>query len=311
MPGARPPVSDQATLVRVSRLYYETGETQERIAGILGITRPHVSKLLKEARARGVVEIRILDDEPADPLAAELRDRFGLRAVHLAPTIEADGAAARRRLGRLAADVLRGAVRDGQVIGIGAGSSVSAVAEALEPLLHPIDATVVPLCGGFWVSAAGPEPFRRIAEALGGTPRALLAPGVLESAATRDALWRDPGIEAIRALWARLDVALVGIGGPSWSEATVGAASLTELQAGGAIGEVLITPFDAEGRFVAPGFTARTIGFDAARLRQVPTAIAVAAGASKVAPLLATLRARLFNVLVTDVATAHAVLAMR
>ena len=303
-------MSDQATLVRVSRLYYEAGETQERIAGILGVTRPHVSKLLKEARARGVVEIRIVDDEPAAPLADRLRERFGLRAVHLAPTIEADAGAARHHLGRVAADVLRGAVRDGQVIGIGAGSSVSAAAEALAPLDHPIDATVVPLCGGFWVSSAGPEPFRRIAEALGATPRALLAPGVLESAATREALWRDPGIGAIRELWARLDVALVGVGGPSWSEATVGAASLAELEAGGAIGELLISPFDTDGRFVAPGFRARTIGFDAARLPLVPTAIGVASGASKVVPLHATLRAGLVNVLVTDVATAQAVAAL-
>jgi DNA-binding transcriptional regulator LsrR (DeoR family) len=302
-------MTDTAVLVRVSRLYYEAGETQERIAAIVGVTRPQVSKLLKEARARGVVEIRILDDgERAAPLADRLRERFGLRAVHLAPTIEGDAAASRHRLGRLAADVFRAAVRDGQIIGVGAGSSVSATAEALGPATPPIDATVVPLCGGFWVSAAGPEPFRRIAESLGATPRALLAPGVLESAATRDALWHDQGIRAIRDLWARLDVALLGVGGPSWSEATVGPTTLRELEAGKAIGELLIAPFDAAGRFVSPGFRARTIAFEAEHLPQVPTAIAVAAGPAKVGPLRATLVARLFNVLATDVATAEGIL---
>jgi deoxyribonucleoside regulator len=301
-------VSDQATLIRVSRLYYEAGETQQRIAGILGVTRPQVSKLLKEARARGVVEIRIVDeDEQSADLAARLRERFGLRAVHLGPTIEGDATASRHRLGGLAADILRAAVRDGQVIGIGAGSSVSATAEAMAPASPPVDATVVPLCGGFWVSAAGPEPFRRIADALGATPRALLAPGVLESPATRDALWHDPGIVAIRDLWSRLDVALLGVGGPSWTEATVGRSALEELEGGGAIGELLIAPFDARGRFVAPGFRARTIAFEAERLPQVPTAIAVAAGPAKVGPLRATLTARLFNVLVTDVATAQGI----
>jgi len=302
-------VSQQATLVRVSRLYYEAGETQERIATLLGVTRPQVSKLLKQARQRGVVEIRIVDkDERSEPVAERLRARFGLREVRVAPTIDGHEAASRRRLGALAADVLRGAVRDGQVIGIGAGSSVSATAEALEPMTPPIDATVVPLCGGFWVSAAGPEPFRRIAEVLGATPRALLAPGVLETAATRDALWSDPGIRAIGDLWDRLDVALVGIGAPSWSEATVGPEAMAELEAGHAIGEVLISPFDAEGRFVAPGFRARTIGYDAARLGQVPTAIGVATGPGKVAPILAVLRRRLVNVLITDTATAEMVL---
>jgi deoxyribonucleoside regulator len=303
-------MSQQAVLVRVSRLYYEAGETQERIATLLGVTRPQVSKLLKQARERGVVEIRIIDeDERAEPVGQRLRARFGLRDVRVAPTIDGHEPASRRRLGALAADALRGAVRDGQVIGIGAGSSVSATAEALEPLTPPIDATVVPLCGGFWVSSAGPEPFRRIAESLGATPRALLAPGVLETAATRAALWSDPGIRAIRDLWSRLDVALVGIGAPSWSEATVGPEAMAELASAQAIGEVLIAPFDAAGRFVAPGFRARTIGYDAARLAALPTSIGVAAGPAKVDPILAVLRSRLVNVLVTDTATAEAVLA--
>jgi len=148
-------MSDQAVLVRVSRLYYDAGETQEQIAALLGVTRPQVSKLLKEARSRGVVEIRIVDeDQRAEPLAERLRQRFGLREVHLAPTIDGDPAASQRRLGRLAGDVLRAAARDGQVIGIGGGSSVSATAEAMQPADPAIDATVVPLCGGFWVSAA-------------------------------------------------------------------------------------------------------------------------------------------------------------
>jgi len=99
------------------------------------------------------------------------------------------------------------------------------------------------------------------------------------------------------------------VGGPSWSEATVWVDGMRELASGGAIGEMLITPFDTEGRFVAPGFSARTIGFEAGRLASVPTSIGVAAGAAKVAPLHATLRARRFNVLVTDVTTAEAILA--
>jgi deoxyribonucleoside regulator len=303
-------VSDQALLVRVSRLYYEVGETQEHIAASVGVTRPQVSKLLKEARARGVVEIRIVDeDERAAPLAERVRGQFGLREVHLAPTIDGDPAATRRRLGRLCADVLRGAVRDGQVIGIGGGSSVSATADAMIPISPQIDATVVPMCGGYWVSAAGPEPFRRIAEALGATPRALLAPGLLESASTREALWSDPGIKAVRDLWAHLDIALVGIGGPSWSAATVGSDALRELEAGDACGEILMAPFDERGRLVAPGFVARTIGFEVAKLRQVPVAIGVAGGPSKVGPVRAALTGGLFNVLVTDVATAEGILA--
>ena len=176
-------MSDLATLVRVSRLYYELGETQEAIASIVGVTRPQVSRLLKEARAQGVVEIRIVDAaEAPSPAAGELQRRFGLRAVHLAPTLDGSPEVARRRVGRLAGQVLRGAIRDGQVVGIGDGAAVSAVADELGPDATEIDATVVPLCGGFWRPGAGTEPFRRIGETLGATVLALHSPGLLDDA---------------------------------------------------------------------------------------------------------------------------------
>ena len=164
-PLANGPVTDLATLVRVSRLYYELGETQARVAELVGVTRPQVSRLLKEARSQGIVEIRIVDaTEEASPAAEELRTRFELRSVHLAPSLDgepgraaattAEGSAdlPRRRVGRLAAEVLVSAVRDGQIVGIGDGAAVSATADALDPLPTPIDATIVPLCGGFWRS---------------------------------------------------------------------------------------------------------------------------------------------------------------
>jgi len=313
-------VTDLATLVRVSRLYYELGETQARVAELVGVTRPQVSRLLKEARTQGIVEIRIIDvTEQASPAANELRTRFGLRSVHLAPSVEGrattpsvEGSAdfARRRVGRLAAQVLVSVVRDGQIVGIGDGAAVSATADALDPLPTPVDATVVPLCGGFWRSTSGREPFRRIADAFGAAVRGLLAPGLLDDEATRNALRAHAGVREVLDLWDGLEVALFGIGGPSWSEAAVGPELLGEIEGARAIGEVLIAPFDIQGRFVADGLRARTIAFDARALSRVPTTVGVAEGPAKVAPILGALRAGIVNTLVTDVRTAEAVVAL-
>lgn len=307
-------MSDLATLVRVSRLYYELGETQEAIAALVGVTRPQVSRLLKEARAQGVVEIRIVDraevESPAGPVLCE---RFGLRAVHLAPSLDGPPEVARRRVGRLAGQVLRSAIRDGMVVGIGDGAAVSAVADEIAPSAttpgaSDIDATAVPLCGGFWRPGAGAEPFRRIGDALGATVHALHAPGVLDDAAVRDALCAHAGVRSVLELWERLDVALFGIGGPAWSEASVGSDAMAEIRAGGAVGEVLIAPFAIDGRLVADSLRRRTIAFDARNLRDLSLAIGVAEGAGKVAPILGALRGGFLNVLVTDVRTAEGVL---
>ncbi len=187
--GAKGRMSDLETLVRASRLYYELGETQGRVAEILGVTRPQVSKLLKQARAEGIVEIRIHEQADVDsPAAGALRDQFGLDAVHLAPSLAGPEDLTRRSIGRLAAQVLRTAVRDGSIVGIGDGASVSAAADALDDTSPPVAATVVPLCGGYWFAGPTREPFRRVADALGASVHGLLAKLLVDDAARKEEL---------------------------------------------------------------------------------------------------------------------------
>ena len=304
-------MSDFEQLVRASRLYYELGETQNAIAEQLGVTRPQVSRLLKRARAEGIVEIRIIDSTAVEsPAGDALRRSYGLDAVHLAPVIAGPEDLTRRMVGRLAAEVLRAVVRPGATVGVGDGAFVSATADALEENATPVAITVVPLCGGFWMTGQEREPYRRVGDALGGQVRGLMAPGLVDDATTKAALVAHAGIQAIAEHWDRLDVALFGIGGPSWSAASVGAAAVADMQAGGAIGELLIAPFAADGRVVADAFRARTVAFDARTLPGVARTIGVADGPAKVAPILGALRGGLLNTLVTDVRTAEAVLAL-
>jgi len=304
-------VSDFEQLVRVSRLYYELGETQNAIAELMGVTRPQVSRLLKRARAEGIVEIRIVDSTTAaSPAGEALRRSYGLDAVHLAPTIAGPEDLTRRMVGRLAAQVLRAAVRDGAIIGVGDGASVSAAADALEETASPVAATVLPLCGGHWSTGPEREPYRRIAEALGAQPHSLMAPGLVDDADTKQALVAHAGVRTVVDLWDRLDVALFGIGGPAWSVGAVGVETERELEATCAVGEVLIAPFDLDGRFACPALRARVIAFDARALGRVPVAIGVASGEAKIKPILGALRAGVVRTLVTDVASAEAVLAL-
>jgi DNA-binding transcriptional regulator LsrR (DeoR family) len=301
-------MGDLEQLVRASRLYYELGETQGAIAELLGITRPQVSRLLKRARAEGIVEIRIVDSTRAESPAAEaLRGSYGLDAVALAPTIVGPEDLTRRMVGRLAAQVLRAAARDGAVIGIGDGASVSATADALDEAPSPVAATVIPLCGGYWSTGPEREPYRRVADALGAQPRGLMAPGLVDDAATKRALVSHAGVKTVLDLWGRLDIALFGIGGPAWSASAVGKKVERELASAEAVGEVLVAPYDLDGRFVCPVLRDQVIAFEARRLGRVPVAIGVASGEAKVRPILGALRAGVVRTLVTDVATAEAV----
>jgi DNA-binding transcriptional regulator LsrR (DeoR family) len=304
-------VSDYDQLVRASRLYYELGETQNAIADRLGVTRPQVSRLLKRARAEGIVEIRIIDRTAVEsPAGDALRRSYGLDEVHLAPTVTGPEDLTRRMVGRLAAQVLRARMRDGSIVGIGDGASVSAVADALEETATPVAATIVPLAGGYWSPGPEREPFRRVADAFGAQTHGLMAPGLLDDATTKRALETHAGVRDILELWRRLDLALVGIGGRKWGVSSVGAEIAAELDRAGAVGEMLIAPFDLDGVFVCPSLRERVLAFDARTLGRVPAAIGVAAGESKIRPILGALRAGVINTLVTDVATAEAVVAL-
>jgi len=301
-------VSDVQQLIDASRLYYELGETQSRVAELLGVTRPQVSRILKRARAEGIVEIRIVDRAAQSSAAAdELRDRFGLQGVHLAASFHGPEDVGRRLVGRVGADVLRGAVRDGAVVGIGDGSSISALADAMDEPVRDTGATIVPLCGGYWFTGPAREPFRRVADALGGVPQGLLAPGLVDDPATKRSLIAHAGVRRILELWDRLDVAVFGIGGPAWTSAAFGKATCRRLEKTGAVGELLMAPFDADGHFVRGELEDRTIAFDVGRLDRVPIRIGVAGGTAKVRPILGALRAGALTTLVTDVATAEAV----
>jgi DNA-binding transcriptional regulator LsrR (DeoR family) len=308
-------VSDLQQLIQASRLYDELGETQSRVAEILGVTRPQVSRLLKRARAEGIVEIRIVDQATvASAAGATLRDRFSLAAVHLAPSVAGPEEIGRRMVGRLGAEVLRAAIRDGAVVGVGDGASVSAVADAVaadEPV-HETGATVVPLCGGYWFTGPAREPFRRVADGIGGQALGLLAPGLVDDPATKRALLAHDGVRRIADLWDRLDVATFGIGGPAWNVATLGRDIARELEHDGAVGEVLVSPFDDHGRFVCDALRDRTIAYDARALPsgRIPVRIGVANGPAKTRPILGALRGGFLTTLVTDQATAEAVLAL-
>jgi DNA-binding transcriptional regulator LsrR (DeoR family) len=138
----------------------------------------------------------------------------------------------------------------------------------------------------------------------------LMAPGLLDDAVTKRALEAHAGVRAVLDLWERLDVALFGIGGRSWGVGSLGPDVVRSLDDDKAVGEILIAPFDVQGRFVCPALRDRALAFDARELGRVPTSIGVGSGERKIRPILGALRSGVVRTLVTDVATAEAVVAL-
>src|SRR4051812_25035078 len=123
-------------LVTVASLYYELDQNQQQISERLGISRSTVSRLIKEARDRGIVEIRL--HKPAwrnYALEQGLIERFDLQDAYVLLTNESrreDELLA--QVGRLAAAYVQRVIDqlpNGSCIGICWGTGVHAAVDAL------------------------------------------------------------------------------------------------------------------------------------------------------------------------------------
>src|SRR5690625_3185735 len=145
MPAPR----DTAVIVRAARLYYEQGHSQTQVAAELGLSRSNVSRILTQARDRGIVEITIHDPEGPprrdDALEAALRASFSLREAHVVSAPRTTGMEAVAREG--AALLVERAPHVGS-IGVSWGQTVQSVVEQLETQNLRPPPRVLPLVGG-------------------------------------------------------------------------------------------------------------------------------------------------------------------
>lgn len=323
MPSAR---SDEM-LYRAAQLYYLHGYSQAQVSAEVGVSRSNVSRVLAEARRRGIVTITVEDPAGrARGLEADLVERFGLREARVRSVTAAHSADAGRddgngdplaHVGRLAAERMLAHLPESGAVSLSWGTSVGAVVDAVPPGHGHPGLEVLPLVGGMSdsdESVQGNRLVARLADRLGAAHRLLHAPAVLASARTRDALMDEPSIASVLDDAAAAKLAVVGIGrvGYGASQAIADAMSLDAAQAHAlrarAAGDCCTRFFDAAGEPVSSPAERCVIAVELKVLRDIPTVIGVAAGSYKAPAVLGAIAAGLIDVLVVDEPLARAVL---
>jgi DNA-binding transcriptional regulator LsrR (DeoR family) len=152
-----------------------------------------------------------------------------------------------------------------------------------------------------------------IANRLGAKCENLHAPAILSSPGMRDALVAEPGIARQLARVRACDLVALGVGeldgSVHFSDGQfLTAAVVADYMARAAVGVVLGRFIDRAGREVEGPLSGRQIGMELAELRAIPERICVAGGRAKVGPIRALLAGGYVTQLVTDAATARALL---
>lgn len=304
-------------LAQVAYLYFDKGQDQSAIARKLRVSRSSVSRLLTQARNEGVVEIRIhfpltLARERAD----ELREQFGLRDARVLQASARQVLDAKGNLARLAARYLHEAIAPGDTIALSRGSTVQATIEQFTPTPRR-ETRVVQLVGMLRVDGAEDDDAnltRELAQKLGGDYFNLTAPLFVENPETRRALLHESSIRNVLNLARHAQLALVGIGALDRQNSAIvrqkllPPAQLQILRQGHVVGEICSQYFDAHGEIVSTELSERTMALGLDALREIPRVIGVAVGRHKAKAILAALRGKYINTLITDAETAALVL---
>ncbi len=308
-PSLRP--AEAVSIGFVAQRFYRDGRTRTEIADELGISRFKVARMLDTAIERGIVTIVVKTPDSIDlDLSLRLRESYGLRRAIVVHAPRPDDEAVRETLAKAAADLLTEIVEDGDVLGLTAGRTLTAMTKYLERIAP---CSVVQLAG-----VAGPERdngvdvVREVARASGGRMYAIYAPLLVSSAQIATALRREPSILGTLRRFSSVTKAFVAVG--SWNppesqmyDNARQAGVLEDLLAQDVQAEVCSIVVDRQGA-VLPGVADRSIGISAEQLDAIPEVIAVAGGVIKVAAIRAVVRSGLVDSLVTDASAARLLL---
>jgi DNA-binding transcriptional regulator LsrR (DeoR family) len=307
---------DLRLITKVARLYYEERLTQTEIADKVGISQVAVSRLLKRAEEYRIVRTTVISPPGAfAELEGLLEEKFGLNQVVIAEAVRDAEEAVLNAIGSAAAQLLETTLKSGEVIGI---SSWSASLLSMVDQMHPVQkiqkCMVVQMLGGIGNPSAEQHASHlstRLARLVHGEAHFLPAPGVVGSASAAKILFQDPFVRETLELFDKITLALVGIGSvePSALVASSGntfsSEELAIIQTNGAVGDICLRFYDANGREIKGPLGSRVIGIDLEGLRRIRTTIGIAGGKRKFAAILGGLRGKWINTLVTDQYTAE------
>ena len=304
--------ADILKLVEISRLYYERDLTQAEIAKRMNISRPAVSKLLSEARIRGIVRIEIKSPLMSDDsLLKQLCEAYNLKGGLVVPSGSSDGKLITQLIISQASLYFEKLLLDVNKIGLGWGDTMGRLVDGLNHISSGKQKTghVCPVIGSApndikWYQTN--ELARAFAEKTGFLPYYLHAPAFPVSLKNKKLFENTIEYQEISKLWHELDVVILGIGAyPSVPDQATAARFGNLLRDKKAAGMIATYYFDRDGHIIKSKDDI-VIRIPLEALKRAAKIFVIGGGEKKINSIRGTLKTGLVTHLITDDRTAQA-----
>ena len=302
--------SREEMMLLAAWMYYQDELTHREIAERLHTSRVKITRLLKEARTSGLVEIKVTRPLPKNhQLARELEKTFCLSEVIV---VNSQGETA-NEIGQAAANHLSRKMGENSVIGFGWSSTVRHMADHIQSTTAPSSCRVVDLVGSL-MSQTNPYSISgRVAEKLNAPLYPLAVPVILQNTAAYDALLSEPSIKHNLDLAKNSKIAFLGVGNVGLNctlikTGIVDESAITWLEEKGAVGDILIRYYDIYGNPIPTPWDTKIIGLHWNEIQKLEHVVILAYGALKDKALLGLLRSGVPSCLITDTETGERIL---
>ncbi len=294
-------------LSKIARLYYLEDMNQSEIAERFNINRVKVSRYLKKARERNIVDIKInYPRESYQELEREIESRYNLKECIIVSSFD-NTQDILKEMASVLTGILDRILKKNNYIGVNWGLTLKGMSAYMKPD-RKIDVSVVPIVGGLGKIETGIHTnsiAKNFADMFGGTGYVINAPAILDTKEIKEAILNDSNTREIFELLKKLDVAVFSFSdvGPESSYAKYGFISSEELaylKKLGVVGDVNLNFIDEYGKHAPNKINERVLALSIPEIKKVKNVIGVAYGGRKVPVTRAVLRGSIVNILIID-----------
>jgi DNA-binding transcriptional regulator LsrR (DeoR family) len=295
-------------LITIAKLYYQGNMSQVEIAEMMGLSRPKVSRMLKDARQRKIVQFSVATPSSHyRELETKIAEAFSMNKVIVVPT-EPSHEATKKLAGRAGAEYFASIVKEGDIIGLTWGSSTGHLIRHIPQLrlnnLHVYQLSAAAPEHSF--SLDGHELTRRLGTALQAEYHILNSPFIVNSALLKQLLMEEPYIKNHFEMFQKMDIAIVGLGSSDPARSATYMSGYITLEEShdlvrlGYAADICGHRLRENGEPANIPINERVISIALETLRDIPNVIAIACGDDKVTSMCAAMRGKWVNTLVTD-----------